>query len=315
MPTPDFLIRLPRQSGSAASGLSRRDRTLLRLERLLAENLLPTMDETEDRSAPEEAETIPDIAALVESSPALRALTAPPTPLSPKKGRRPARRAGGKPGSARPSPLLQALQVFIILLVVVWVFLLGVLVGRSQLREDGWGQDLMTWLGKKADGNEPPRLIVRSPAIEATAPAGSEAVPVETAEETPEFAEKPLPPASPGAEEEEPGTALTVIGPAEEAPAETNRTPTNPQAPATGADRGGEGRFAVQIALAYDETEARRRVDKLQAQGFSAYFYRREDGHRFSVRVGRFQTRAEAENARRRLEEIGYKSPYLSELR
>jgi cell division septation protein DedD len=71
--------------------------------------------------------------------------------------------------------------------------------------------------------------------------------------------------------------------------------------------------FAVQAAQAGNETEARNLVAKLEAQGFTAYFY--QAGRRFPVRVGPFSAKAQAEEMRLRLEALGYKGPYISELR
>jgi cell division septation protein DedD len=71
--------------------------------------------------------------------------------------------------------------------------------------------------------------------------------------------------------------------------------------------------FSVQAALAYDEKTAQNLVDKLKTQGFAAYFY--QSGRSFNVRVGPFPTRALAGETRGRLEDLGYRGPYISELR
>jgi len=74
-----------------------------------------------------------------------------------------------------------------------------------------------------------------------------------------------------------------------------------------------EGKYAVQVASAYDEIEAQKRVEKLQSQGFPAYYYKTSGG-RYPVRVGRFVTHAEANEAKIRLESLGYKGNYISTL-
>ncbi len=75
----------------------------------------------------------------------------------------------------------------------------------------------------------------------------------------------------------------------------------------------GDGKFAVQIALAFDEAEAERRVARLAKQGFTAYFYKNTN-NRYPVRVGHFSTRQDADAAKVRLEMPGYKGPYVSSL-
>ena len=75
----------------------------------------------------------------------------------------------------------------------------------------------------------------------------------------------------------------------------------------------GMGKFAVQVALAFDEEEAQRRVGRLESQGFTAYFYKNPNG-RYPVRVGHFATRQDADTAKIRLEQLGYSGPYVSSL-
>ena len=84
-------------------------------------------------------------------------------------------------------------------------------------------------------------------------------------------------------------------------------------APSAAALAGGNGKFAVQVASAMDEQEAQKRVEKLERQGFSAYFYKSANG-RYPVRVGRFVTHQEANMAKVKLEMLGYKKPYVSKL-
>lgn len=83
-------------------------------------------------------------------------------------------------------------------------------------------------------------------------------------------------------------------------------------APDTPVDAG-EGRYAVQVASPYEESEAQRRVARLLSQSFPAYYYRTSSG-RYPVRVGRFVTRAEADEAKRRLDSLGYTGHYISVL-
>ena len=250
--------------------LSPRDQALLKLTRLMAED-------------PEPGEAAPgpliDISELAETGPAAR-------PLKPT--RRPARpeRAAGR-GLGLLGHILQAL---IVLLVVVWVFLLGVLVGRSRPEEKalaGWLEKTIGWTGARPAGFSPK---IQPPADQPR---------IQAAPGDPGRAE----PARPEPESGDPAGLTTapepaaVAGPTDEAPPAAELEPL----------------FAVQTTLARDENEANQRVAQLAAQGFPAYFY--NNGRRFYIRVGPFPTRAEAEDSRRRLEELGYKGPYVSKLR
>ncbi len=79
------------------------------------------------------------------------------------------------------------------------------------------------------------------------------------------------------------------------------------------AAAGVPGRFAVQVALVYDQDEAQRRVERLEKFGFTAYFYQGA-GDRLPVRVGHFTTRQAAEEALARLKTLGYSGAYISTL-
>lgn len=74
-----------------------------------------------------------------------------------------------------------------------------------------------------------------------------------------------------------------------------------------------DGKYAVQVASPHDEADAQQRVEKLRSQGLPAYYYQTSAG-RYPVRVGRFATRAEAGEAKDRLDSLGYKGLYVSTL-
>jgi cell division septation protein DedD len=258
-----------------ADALSQRDQALLKLERLMAEN--PAPEETA-----EDGGALIDVSELADTKTAAK-------PLKP--ARRPARPAARpkRPAKQGPGLLGHILQGLIVLLVVVWVFLLGVLVGRSRPEEKGlagWLEKAVGWVQPRPAALSPVAEVkpYRVPAEPAPAPLDAsgraEAEFDEPEEWTPESAPAGL--AEPAGEE---ALAAAEAGPL----------------------------FAVQVTLAGDETEARQRVAQLEAQGFPAYFY--QSGRRFYVRVGPFPTRTEAANNRRRLEELGYKGPYVSKLR
>jgi cell division septation protein DedD len=74
----------------------------------------------------------------------------------------------------------------------------------------------------------------------------------------------------------------------------------------------GNGSYTVQVGSPASEKEAKRLVEKYREKGFDAYYY--SNGSRYPTRVGRFDTRDDAETARSRLEKEGAVGPYVSKL-
>jgi len=278
----------------------------------MAENQ-PSLPETE---AGEDAPLI-DINELAETSSVRPAEPKPP----PRPGGR-GRVAGRKDGA-----FWQTLQVLIILLIVVWIFLLGVLVGRSRLGESDLG--LAGWL-EKMGWSTPLRTVIIEDAEDVR--------PAPAAGHLPAREDQPLPPPplssslpdppAPEMDYDEPLEPAAAPEPLADWPAPEEATPEEPASPAieepvslapdpaeTPDPIPANGpQFSIQTALEHEETEARNRVARLKAQGFKeAYFYQKN--HRFPVRVGPFSSRAEAEEIRRQLESLGYKNPYISVLR
>ena len=277
----------PPTSLEIIDALSPRDQALLKLTRLMAEDTEPG---EADPGAP-----LIDISELAETGAAARPLKPARRLALPMPRPEPKRTAAGR-GLGLLGHILQAL---IVLLVVVWVFLLGVLVGRSRPEEKGlagWLEKAVAWAEARSASPSPPAKIRPEPG------------------RPPQAAPAPPPPV-------EPGRAEPEFGPPEDLAAAPAATPAAAAAPAdlpapadTALAAAPPGPlFAVQITLARDETEAGQRVAQLEAQGFQAYFY--YNGRRFYIRVGPFPTRAEAEDNRRRLEERGYKGPYVTKLR
>ena len=267
-----------------AETLSQRDLALLKLGRLMADNHPP-----EPEAAESDGDLI-DISKLAEAR-----LGAHP---------RHRHRTAGRPGrAARPTAkpetrparglLWRAVEVFIVLVVVVWVFVLGVLVGRSRPEENE--HHLVVWLEKMA-GWAPPRPALISDENRPDLPTEAAAVATAAATATGVKAAR----AESGLPEELPalpaGMAEPEAAPADEAP------PPDPRA-----------LYAVQAIVAHNETEARNQVARLETLGFKAYFY--QHANRFPVRVGPFPTRGEAEEQRQRLVALEYKEPYVSKLR
>jgi cell division septation protein DedD len=75
----------------------------------------------------------------------------------------------------------------------------------------------------------------------------------------------------------------------------------------------GQGSYTIQIGAPHEEAIARQMVEKFLALGFLAYYYEKSPTL-FPVRVGRYETREEAEGFLGRLENLGIKGPYVSKL-
>lgn len=136
-----------------SSKLSRRDQTLVRVEKLLSEQFIAPLQE----EVPFEEEGTADLVDLAEAvetaqlppedRPQPRVLTPPraPTPVG-----RPAPAAAPPEKKSRLSVFSAILQGAILIFVLAWVFLLGILVGRGHLWQSGLGHDLVVWVEQRA---------------------------------------------------------------------------------------------------------------------------------------------------------------------
>ncbi|MDR1043816.1 MAG: SPOR domain-containing protein [Candidatus Adiutrix sp.] len=399
------------------SGLSQRDQTLERVEEILSEQFIPPFpEESVDELSPD----LVDPSEVMEEG---RIVTSGGGPAA-----LPARRPSAAPAVGRPKTSLihTIVQVLILLFVLGWVFILGVVAGRGNFLQSGWGRDLVVWVEDLAGfgaRSEPEVVLEQDPGQPTTVAAEAPGAPASEAPippppiprsmapvpsepyESDEFDYTPPPPEtdlnaegqSPAAEDEEPypvwnwpgwtpppldsegagesgsldqasrAQARVNLPAAESISAGSGRwaVPNSssgaPAAsffeeenypPALAADEGqtlaegaepefddeyyppavlpgageaedsqsmlspssGEGKFAVQVDLVFSEEEARRRVARLEQQGFTAYFYENAATKRWPVRVGHFATRQDADAAKVRLETLGYKEPYVSSL-
>ncbi|UQZ88669.1 hypothetical protein C4J81_05405 [Deltaproteobacteria bacterium Smac51] len=99
--------------------------------------------------------------------------------------------------------------------------------------------------------------------------------------------------------------AATVAPVTEETPPQRKYSNVPPTSPTGG--------YAVQATYALNEQAAKGVIERLERQGFPAYYYK-NSRNQYLVRVGRFESLSDAENVRDKLSRIGYKDPYISRL-
>ncbi|MDR2141989.1 MAG: SPOR domain-containing protein [Deltaproteobacteria bacterium] len=217
-------------------------------------------------------------------------------------------------------------RLFMSLFFLVWVFVLGVLVGRGSL----WDYPGSPPLNPVAPAGQPPKAIVeKTPAPSLEPPLLATALPAQASVAQASVAQLPLAqtpaPHTPTPQSSAPALVkphlAAPISP-EPAQPEPVRTPA-PAAPTPSVDSDQEkfwpdkpqaqGLFTVQIAAAKSAEEARQIVTRFQKLNFEAYFYEKRPGL-FPVRVGRYQTQQEAEAAKKRLALVGARLPYVSRL-
>ena len=109
----------------------------------------------------------------------------------------------------------------------------------------------------------------------------------------------PAPPTSaPSSEPAAPSPESAMPGPVVDKPADTPAATNAATADVPAKPTSDSGGFTIQIRSSPNETEARQFVDSLKSAGFDAYVMRADLGAKgvwYRVRVGRFQTREEAQ--------------------
>lgn len=176
-----------------SSKLSRRDQTLVRVEKLLSEQfIVPLQDE-----APFDEEGSVDLVDLdeavetaqlpPEARPQPRTLSPPKPPPAPGPARAAAPVAEPPEKKSRLSVFSAVLQGAILIFVLAWVFLLGILVGRGHLWQSGLGHDLVVWVEQKAGWSDKagPEVVLKKKnqpdeLIPPPAPDGDTTAPPET---------------------------------------------------------------------------------------------------------------------------------------
>jgi cell division septation protein DedD len=112
--------------------------------------------------------------------------------------------------------------------------------------------------------------------------------------------------------------AKPLTNPPKEIPKTPKAAPA-PLAPSREADSywpakpKGSGGFTIQVGSGKTATEAKKIVEHFQALNFSAYYYEK-NSRNFPVRVGRYQSQAEAEADKAKLAKAGAFQPYVSKL-
>jgi septal ring-binding cell division protein DamX len=238
-------------------------------------------------------------------------------------------------------------QTLILLFVLVWVFILGIFIGRGYLMESTAGRELIAWIEDKMDRQPAvPQISIEQPAESAAAerspapgpeaateppaappmiePQGAEAPENAVLQTVVSAAQSvgpdtaPVPPAAPEEALADSPVFLTPETLAEEAPTESEPAapavfiPPPPVAPPVAASAASGG-YAVQATYALNEQAAQAVVDRLKRQGLQAYFYE-NSRKQYLIRVGHFQNIEEARSAREKLSSLGYKDPYISRL-
>lgn len=201
--------------------------------------------------------------------------------------------------------------------VAVVIFLLGVSVGRGvgepqgAMADAGAGSATDTMVMADPPPTEPaPGELTYHDDLQGAAPGGGQVSPPVDDDPVPPDAPPVTPPALPQAP---PPPDPDPVMPPEPPPPPPSRTPPASQAqPPAGraADPPASGDWALQIGAFVSRQNAEGLVAKLEAKGYAAYIARPEGSSSlFAVRVGPFQTRAQADDTSQRLsrDPEGYK--------
>ena len=208
---------------------------------------------------------------------------------------------------------------------IVWVFVLGILVGRGAIFQN----EAFRKMQEKLLDNKVNEFAQALEVTEENPPAKARPVPVKTELTFFEDLTK-----SKTAPEEKagrpPNPPPKTIPPKKESPAkpEPPAVPLKLQDPgasaksaakakdATAPERNPGEKFTVQVAAARTLDEAGMMIDRLKKQGFEAYYYKYVSNNTtyYRIRVGRLKSRAEAQAMLERLTEKGSKNMFLSTL-
>jgi DedD protein len=192
--------------------------------------------------------------------------------------------------------------------VLIVTFLSGVLVGRGvrSQQEPAISADAAQASGGAVDPTAPMTPPKPTPQAEPQAQAAPSSTPPPQADEDPALyargQTKPVPTAAPAG----------AGGGAKQADAKAKETPAAGLAPAVG-EPAGTGYF-VKVVAYRTKAEADRMAARLSTKGYAAYVtpVTGKGASLYSVRVGKFPTRQDAEAAKRRLEQEEQLKPSIA---
>ena len=114
------------------------------------------------------------------------------------------------------------------------------------------------------------------------------------------------------------GQRLNIIEkPPEPAKKETKKPPSPPPAEPAQPKEEPAGNYAVQVAVVLSEQLAQPIIDKLTKEGYQAYFYKSDHKGKtyYKIRVGHFETSAQAREVEMKLKSQGHKDAFISHLK
>ena len=206
---------------------------------------------------------------------------------------------------------------------MIWVFTLGILVGRGTIFKNKTFQQIEKRLSPSEKELPPPVVEVTDPPASPDQKltfydnlSTSRQKPDPEKFKTPPPKIEPVevaPPSDPPPSGN--GTAMTDLSKAKAgAPAEAKKEPATPKPVSPGEEPG--VRFTVQVAASDTMEQAEKMAQRLKQNGYDAYYYEVEvNGRRYvRVRVGRYSTREQAQAVMAELEAAGHSQMYIARI-
>ena len=214
---------------------------------------------------------------------------------------------------------------------ILWVFILGILVGRGSIFQNEAFQKMQEkLLDKNVDDFAQALEITEEKAIKAEGKGETELTFFEDLtkkrkdEERRRTAEKDEKESASSKKQEKPEKRnekdkqekQTPAAEKTVKPANDVKTVPNHASEAKPPERNPGENFTVQVAAARNLEGADKIVNKLKKDGFDAYYYQvvLQNRKYFRIRVGRFSNREDAQAAYKKLAEKGYKNMFVSSL-
>jgi len=219
---------------------------------------------------------------------------------------------------------------FGLVLLLVWTFILGILVGRGLIFDSKTFQALEKRISRQAPTQTLPLAVEKDSPVSETGETRDQPALTfyKSLSEDKVRAEikRTKPPAAAATSDHSSGNGEAGSGGGDErgqgsraepaASPETEPDEAVPDARTGPADMENQDRFAIQIAAVDELARAQKLVESLRTQGFPAYTYSVQSGNQrlFRVRVGPFGSRGQAETVLPGLLERGYKGSFITEL-